>query len=359
MNKKIVIPVVAVVAIVVVGLVFALSGDKGDKKTSKDSTSKVVTSSKSSSSSKATERIVFPLTGVETSKVPDNPAISVKIENDPAARPQTGLENADIVWETMVEGGVSRFIATYQSQTPKEVGPVRSLRIADGPIVAQLHGLIAFSGSNGTRFQQVAEEAGNQLLENGKAGEFTRSDAKVAPHNLYFNVENAVGLADNSHKKVPSKVFNYAYSPEQASATQNGQATAVTHLTMGQNAIEWTWDTNKKAFTRSQSGVPFMAASGSQIQATNVIALHIETSGTPELDPSGTPEMDMHVTGSGTGFAFTDGKYIDIKWSKKDNTASWEFKAVVNGKETPLVLNPGNTWVEFVPTTDGGSVTPA
>ncbi len=90
--------------------------------------------------------LVWPLTGVATAEVAPRPAVAVKIENTSAARPQSGLESADVVWETIVEFDVSRLVAVFHSQMPDEIGPVRSVRPMDIPIINPLHGLFVFSG---------------------------------------------------------------------------------------------------------------------------------------------------------------------------------------------------------------------
>ena len=77
------------------------------------------------------------------------PALAVKIENSVDARPQSGLNAADVVWEEVVEGGITRFVAVYHSTLPPEIGPIRSVRPMDAAIAGPLHGLFAFSGGQG------------------------------------------------------------------------------------------------------------------------------------------------------------------------------------------------------------------
>ena len=90
--------------------------------------------------------VYWPLTGIESGTVPARPALAVKIENSVDARPQTGLNAADMVWEEVVEGGITRYVAVYHSTLPAQIGPIRSVRPMDPAIAAPLHGLFAFSG---------------------------------------------------------------------------------------------------------------------------------------------------------------------------------------------------------------------
>jgi hypothetical protein len=352
--------------------------------------------------------ITLPLTGEVVDAIPDRPSLAVKIEDDDAARPQTGLDEADIVWETLVEGGMSRFIAVYHSKLPENVGPVRSLRIADGPIVAPMNGILIFSGSNGHRFQEVAKAAGVQILEeDGGAKGFSRI-GKNAPHNDFFTLQKGIDQADDSHKSAPtSDEFKFASSLANSSAAVDGSAIegTITTVISKLRSPAWTFDaaTNKfMRFAKSDLAKPFMAKSGAQISATNIISLNVTSGGTPEKDPAGTPELDMHVVGSGTGYVFTAGKVLPIKWSKASDTAPFQFtyirvtqpedcvstdstdgdsnasaeesdcipkpknclgltrdgvRATCGGEagtseakteELPLKLAPGNTWIELV-----------
>ena len=92
----------------------------------------------------------WPLTGVAVEAPPQRPALAVKVENSVAARPQSGLNAADVVWEEVVEGGITRFVAVYHSNLPPDIGPIRSVRPMDAAIAGPLHGLFAFSGGGRT-----------------------------------------------------------------------------------------------------------------------------------------------------------------------------------------------------------------
>jgi hypothetical protein len=113
----------------------------------------------------------FPLTGAQTEDEAAtlNRTLSVKIENTPDARPQTGLSSADVVYETIAEGGITRFNCLFQSQVPQEVGPVRSARLSDLSIVPQYDALFFFSGANPYVVDQIAA-AGLPNMSHGAAG---------------------------------------------------------------------------------------------------------------------------------------------------------------------------------------------
>ncbi|MDR3152210.1 MAG: DUF3048 domain-containing protein [Bifidobacteriaceae bacterium] len=298
----------------------------------------------------------WPLTHILATDVVERPAVSVKIENDPEARPQTGLQDADIVWETMIEGGITRFIAVYNSKMPKTVGPVRSLRIADGAIVGPMNGLIVFSGSNGQRFQQTARESGTQTIEEDAGAKGFSREGLNAPHNDYYTLQDALNQADNEHKKAPEPQFSYTQTDQMSTAELVGiPATKMTDIMSGMFTTKWEYDAENKAYRRFQEDSPFMdKLTNKQITAKNVIALEMETKGTPEIDPAGHPEMEMEAVGKGEGKIMIGGKVLDIKWEKKDAKALLKL-TTLDGKE--ILLSPGNTWIDLVPKNDGGSIT--
>src|SRR5699024_2428343 len=127
---------------------------------------------------------VWPLTGMP-GEVEERAAVAVKVENSPQARPQTGLEDADIVWEELVEGGMTRFNAVFHSRLPDVVGPIRSVRPMDAGITAPFGGVLVISGGQ-PRFLAEVRGAGVQLVsdDDGDDG-FFRSSERRSPHNLY------------------------------------------------------------------------------------------------------------------------------------------------------------------------------
>jgi len=134
-------------------MVAAACSSGGGKKTTAGSTAPATTTT--------TVPPVFPLTGLPAGADPKQarPALVVKIENVPEARPQSGLIEADVVYEEIVEAGLSRFIVVYQSKDADPVGPVRSIRPSDPTIVKPLNPLFAYSGGT-SKFINMLHAAG-------------------------------------------------------------------------------------------------------------------------------------------------------------------------------------------------------
>ena len=293
----------------------------------------------------------WPLTGVPGEAVADRPALAVKIENSIDARPQTGLNAADLVWEEVVEGGITRFVAVYHSNLPPEIGPVRSIRPMDPAIAAPLHGLLAFSGGV-PAYVDAARNAGLQVLtqDSGTDG-FHRTSTRRAPHNVYATPEALVAQADDAHRAAPAAQFAYPRAGRQPTAVSDGQLTGPLALTMsGVGHPHWTWNAEVGRWLRAEGSAPAVEAGGSQIAATNVVVLRVDVVTTDARDPAGNPVPETVMKGSGDALVASGGHTVAATWSKD----GIDDPVTLTGTDGDQVtLAPGNTWVELVPNRTG------
>jgi hypothetical protein len=298
--------------------------------------------------------VLWPLTGTESGPVLPRPALAVKIENSPDARPQTGLNSADIVWEQVVEGGISRFVAVFHSTMPAEIGPVRSVRPMDPAIAAPLHGLFGFSGGQAGYVGAVAE-AGMQVLsfDAGDDG-FYRIDSRDAPHNVYAAPLTLLAQADVAHQAAPVGQFDLA--PSLAESTVSTQGTPATWLDLTLSSISrpnWTWDPGTLTWVRAEGDTPAVESDGSPLRAANVVVVRVDVVQTAGRDPAGNPIPETLLEGSGEALAAVGGRTMPVTWVK----SSAADRLVLLGPDgNPVRLAPGRTWVELVPN-GGGAVT--
>ena len=291
----------------------------------------------------------WPLTGL-TGDVVQRPALVVKVENSSDARPQAGLENADLVFEEMVEGGISRFAAIYQSNLPDQIVPVRSIRPMDGPLGGWTHGLIAFSGGQAP-FISRAQADGLQILSmDAGAQGFSRVSGRVAPHNVAGNPAALLAQADADHQASPPPFCDFDTSGTGSTAQHGTPAStlAVTISTIAQP--NWTWDAAGGHWLRSEGSKPAMAKSGVQLSATNVLILSVDVTMLAGTDAAGTHIPETIVVGSGSGLVASDGMTAPITWQKSSETSTWQF---LDASGAPVQLTPGNTWIELVPNGTG------
>jgi hypothetical protein len=297
--------------------------------------------------------IVWPLTGVATKAVAQRPAVAVKIENSIDARPQTGLNSADMVWEEVVEGGITRYLAVFDSQLPPVIGPVRSVRPMDPSIAAPLHGLFAFSGGQ-RPFPAQAAASGLQVLSmDAGAGGFYRSRARRAPHNVYADLQTFLRQANGSHKAPPPPQFVFAGPGEQPTALVSGLPAPTLHLTLSAFSHPvWTWAPSVGGWARSENTRLAKGADGHQLHATNVVVLRVDVVNTGYRDPANNPVPETRLTGSGQAVVASGGKIVHATWAK---TSVGAVLTLRGSDGAPIRLAPGSTWVELVPNR-GGSV---
>ena len=290
-----------------------------------------------------------PLTGVplkKKEKPVGRPALVVKIDNHSAARRNhRGLAVADMVFEEIVEGGITRFAAVFHSQDAETVGPIRSGRSQDVDILTSFdRPLFAWSGGNPGVERLIADSTLTDLnWQKGGRG-YYRGDGSV-PHNLYNDTatlwsqtpEDLVGVP-------PPQQFEYL----RPKGRFTGDPVASFDLDMGNIAVEWTWDGSTGRFLRSQQGSPHDDVLYGRIGATNVVVMVVEYK--PSQIDARSPEAQ--TIGNGPAYIFSDGQVIEGRWARDDRETPIRFIRD-NGKA--IGLTPGNTWIELaeaIPTLD-------
>lgn len=292
----------------------------------------------------------WPLTGLPLGDAAgDSPALAVKVENTAMARPQTGLEDADVVWEEMVEGGITRFNAVFHSHLPEVVGPIRSVRPMDAGIVAPLGGPQVISGGQPLFLSSVQAE-GVQIISNdaGHAG-FFRSGERRAPHNLYGRPADF--LLQAAATEPPPEQFRFAVPPEVATAVGGGDPAAAVRLRFPQTSPSWTWDAGTQRWLRDEAGTPSTSAAGEVLAAENVVVLRVRIVASAGRDQAGNAVPETVMTGEGEALVASGGRTVAATWSKP-TTADPVTLRTADGQDVTLV--PGTTWVELVPADRGG-----
>jgi hypothetical protein len=295
--------------------------------------------------------VLWPLTGLVAGAPVDHPALAVKIENSLDARPQTGLGSADVIWEEVVEGGITRYVAVYHSNLPPEIGPVRSIRPMDPAIAAPLHGLFAFSGGQAGYVDAVAA-AGLQVVSNDAGADgFHRTGSRRAPHNVYAEPQVLLSQADDAHRAAPAAQFDVAPAGGRPTTATAGTPTAAVQLTLsGVSHPQWTWSPPDGLWLRAEGTTPAVEAGGTRLKATNVVVLRVDVANTSGVDPAGNPVPETVLAGTGQALVATGGSTVAATWTKPGVAD----RLTLTGPDgNPVLLAPGNTWVELVPNGSG------
>lgn len=272
--------------------------------------------------------------------------VSVKIENSPAARPQTGLDRADIVYETVTEGGITRFNALFQSQTPPTVGPVRSARPSDFSIVPQYHAIFAHCGGDpAVRAQLKDRTLFDDMDQFFNPGPYHRDKSRPAPHNLYLDMAKLrIAAVQNRGYDATATVTGPTFVTSSAPASPT--VSLITIPFSSSNKVAWKFDTASDVYARTINGKPHKdKASGAQYTARNVVVLWALTRKYAAAG-SKSQVLEIQLTGSGRASVFRDGQRFDGTW-----TASATAPPVLRDSAGKIIaLGAGNTWFQVIGT---------
>lgn len=285
----------------------------------------------------------WPLTGLpRTGKLPDHPVYVVKVDNTSSADPQVGLDDADMVVEELVEGGITRLAAFYYSRIPDRVGPVRSMRASDIGIAEPAHAFIVASGAAG-KTMKLLNEAGIDRVTEGAVG-FYRSTTRYAPYNLMMKLS---ALA----KKVgrPWTPPTRPYLPYGAASSFHGTipVTSFVATFSGAHSDDWKLDGGRWVRTNSY------AQGGHDFAAANILVLRVQVGDAGYLDPGGNPVPETFFYGTGEATLIHGDRAVRGTWHK-NGTHGTVTLTDVGGN--PITVPAGRTFIELVPA-HGGSLT--
>jgi hypothetical protein len=264
-------------------------------------------------------------------------SVAVKIENTPEARPQSGLDVADVVYEEVVDGGITRFWAVFNSQASENIGPVRSVRAMDPQIVTPLGGVVAYSGGTEPNVAAIRATGLVWVDENNAGDAFFREPTRSAPHNLF--ARSALLWERGGQPVPPVPLFGYV-DPEEGQAFAGEPVTSFhVNFELGYDT-SYVWDATVGGWQRFQrTDEPFLAAAIApvQVNATNVIVQFIPYGGFGE----------GNMIGTGEAWVFSNGQLVKGTWAKPFIGSITEYKDAAG---SPILLTPGRTWVELLPT---------
>ncbi len=288
----------------------------------------------------------WPLTGLDA---PSQDAtrmrvVSVKIENSPEARPQSNMQLADVVYESITEGGITRFNAIYHSQSPDTVGPVRSARLSDTYIVPQYNALFVFSGASSAVNGRVNQSGIDNLSEDaGITYPFSRSSSRPRPHNLYLSLAKVREESAKRKMEQTQNLTGFTFDRTAVETTASPVASISIPFSTA-NKVEWTYDTSSMSYLRVNNGKKFMdAATNKQVSARNVVVIWAQHK-TASRDKVGSVTYEIVLKGSGQCAVFRNGQRFDGTW-ETDGKKPPSFRAADG---TLIKLSPGNTWFQVV-----------
>ena len=271
----------------------------------------------------------------------DGPILVVKIDDTTAARPQAGIEDADLVYIEQVEAGLTRLAVVFSSKIPAVIGPVRSARISDIEILEQF-GRVAFAYSGAQKKLLPVIAAAN--LENLGA---QRQSREIYSNDPLRNAPTAMMLqAQTLMQKVEEQQLPVAISKNAgwnfAESFDTGTAVASAKISWPANSYEAVWSELEKRWLLFHRGVPNLAASGIHLGATTFVIQIVSITPSEYGDKFGGVTPFTATVGSGRGYVLRDGKYITALWNRPtpDSGTTWTTN---QGEEIPFA--PGQIWI--------------
>lgn len=271
----------------------------------------------------------------------DGPILVVKIDDTSIARPQIGLDQADLVYIEQVEGGLTRLAAIFSSTVPNEIGPVRSARISDIDILAQ-YGKVIFAYSGAQRLMLPVIAAANLWdygAEHSSPKIFTRDATRPAPYNMVLRADLLLEKTVEDARQVAvskSPGWNFGEAPT------GGQLVDSVTVRWPASKYEVTWSKVEKRWVLSNGGVADMAASGRQLGATTFVIQNVSITNSIYHSKDGGYTPFSQTIGSGTGYILRDGRSFAANWSRNsaESGTTW---TLADGTEIKFAA--GSVWI--------------
>ncbi|MFC5470831.1 DUF3048 domain-containing protein [Cohnella suwonensis] len=320
----------------------------GDKEaTATPETTSIPTASSASPSASAPAEtpvasFLAPLTGLPVDKEVTSRPFSVMINNLAPARPQSGLTQADTVWELLAEGGITRLVAIFQSKEFTDpIGPVRSIRPYFIQVGEFYSGVLVHVGASNDAFAILRKQHKEDLDEITNAGAyFYRDKSRKAPHNVYTTLEKLRAGAEKHKYADTATVPLLKFDSNPASLATAAPATKIDIKFMLQDyKVSYEYDAAKAAYNRFINGKPHIDKNnGQQLTAKNLVVLSAKHDIKDDVG-----RLVVDLDSGGDAVLFQQGKVIACKWERKEGDV---IRLVKDGEELPFL--PGVTYYHVV-----------
>ncbi|WP_068787353.1 DUF3048 domain-containing protein [Paenibacillus phocaensis] len=292
----------------------------------------------------STPAYTAPLTGLPLEEPLTGRPLAIMINNAPAARPQSGLIDADVVYEVLAEGGVTRLVSIFHSQAENaKIGPIRSIRPYMIDLGESYHGVLVHAGASNDAYAILQRQHKEDLDEITNAGSFFwRDKSRKAPHNLYSNVEKLMeGAVKRGYATEDETVPAYVFYKENEHPDSLETANHVEiKFQLDNYKVSYDYDAAAGLYKRSVNGKPHTdLETGDPLTAANVVVMGADHR---VLDDVG--RLDVGLSLGGEAVLFQQGKVIRADWIRKDGDI---IRFIKDNVELPMV--PGQTFIHVVP----------
>lgn len=286
-----------------------------------------------------------PLTGLPLadSSIAGRPALVTKVDNTAKGRPQAALSQADLVYVTQIEGGLTRLVAVFHSATPSGIGPVRSGRTTDIAVFSSFNEpIFSWSGANSVQRALIRRYDIVDLGANSRS-EYYRASGRPGSYDLMVDPSVLWDVAE-SLERGGTPPAHFEYRDEATGLPASAQPASSFRIDYPSAAMEYAW--NGTGWARTQNGDPHLDDNEVLLAPENVVIAEVRMVETGTIDSAGSAVIEQQFIGSGRGWVFTDGQYVRVVWTKPslNSVATWTTPDGV-----PVPLTPGQTWIELAP----------
>jgi hypothetical protein len=271
----------------------------------------------------------------------DGEILVVKIDDTTAARPQIGIDRADIVYIEQVEGGLTRLAAVFSSEIPTLIGPIRSARISDIEILAQYgRAVFAYSGAQSKLLPVIgAANLNDYGAQRQSPTIYTRDESRTAPTNMVLRADLLLEKVRSDGREIAtSRSVGWGFG----NLPVGGISIIDAKLSWPAASYELKWSAEEDRWLVFNNGIPNMSASGIQHGPTTFLIQLVEIVPSEYGDKLGGVTPLSKTVGSGTGFVLRDGKYFPATWSRPDELSGTTWRAL-DGSELPFAR--GQVWI--------------
>ncbi len=271
----------------------------------------------------------------------DGEILVVKIDDTVSARPQIGIDRADVVYIEQVEGGLTRLAAVFSSEIPTLIGPIRSARISDIEILAQ-YGRVVFAYS-GAQSKMLPVISAANLNDYGAQRQsptiYTRDESRTSPTNMVLRADLLLEKVRSDGREIAqSRTVGWTFGD----LPNGGTAITEAKINWPSASYEVKWSPTEERWLIFNNGVPNMSASGIQHGPTTFVIQDVEILPSEYGDKFGGVTPYSKTIGTGTGFVLRDGQYFAATWSRPDELSGTTWRTL-DGSELPFAR--GQVWI--------------
>ncbi len=267
--------------------------------------------------------------------------VMVSVENHPRSRPQAGLDSADLVYEVLAEGGITRFLPVFHNKLPEKVGPIRSARDYIGDLTAQHGALLLHAGASPGGYARLSAEDVLNLDEIEKSQYYWRSSDRKMPHNLYTDNDRISDYVNdlNWQKDRSAYKFDFSSGNNPGNQKENDFISKINLFYWGNYQVTYRYDQSKDRYYRFINNEPHKVENGAQLFADNIIIIYADTN---VIDDVGRISIDLES--GGQACLINNGRKKELAWEKNNGKIT-----LLDDDNQEAIIYSGKTWIQIMP----------